>query len=140
MDRCFRGEHATRKCCQVLVMTRDKGAPERTETDETCPNVHHRQSRVPDEIFLPVLFFSPPLYARISKARVKVATYSVSALVLTRGFAASVCQRPERPRWWGRSCCTRVLLTGSGSRPNGGLHMWLFCTPASVLLYYLKIK
>lgn len=41
-------------------MTRDKGAPERTETDETCPNVHHRQSRVPDEIFLPVLFPPPP--------------------------------------------------------------------------------
>lgn len=83
-------------------------------------------------------FFFFQTYIHLSSTQLKAGTYMVSALVLTQGCAASVCQRPERPRWWEQSCCIRVLLTGSGSRPDGGLHTWLCCTPASVLSHYFK--
>ncbi len=65
-----------------------------------------------------------------------VLTYLKSALVLTQGRAASVCQTPGHPRWWERSCCVPALLTGSGSQPSGGSHRWMCCMPASVLLHY----
>lgn len=61
MDQCFSREYTTRKWCQVLVMTQDKGAPERKETNEICPNVYqlclkiHFRPAVPLRSATPIL-------------------------------------------------------------------------------------
>lgn len=86
------------------------------------------------------LRFAVPYLSPISKTQVKVVTYLASTPALTQGCASSVSQRPERPRWWERSCCTRVLPSGSGSRPSGGWHTWPCCTPASSPWYYFDTK
>lgn len=57
---------------------------------------------------------------------------------LTRGCVASDVQTPGPPRWWGRSCCVRVLQTDSGNQPSGGWHTWPCCTLASVLWHCLE--